>query len=266
MPTTTTLAGARSMPAPSDRRRQVLSRGCCSFLSPPPRAGPGERDPTRPSGRPGRGARGNGVDDHGQVGAVPQAEEVEGSSSGPTRSRRDIAATTGDRRRAGAVVAPVLAPQSGHDHLAGSADAGALLLAARSPGHARTTVTSRKWAAHEIQGSWLRTACSQRQDRSSSDRSRALATTRRRSASIVIWFCEVGGTMRAVTISRRRQRVGVEEQAPRRLGDAGAHPAPQLKADCRRARAAHTTPPGGAPRRMRTRARRRAPRCSGTGW
>ena len=86
-----------------------------------------------------------------------------------------------------------------------------------------TTVTSRKWAAQEMHGSWLRTACSQRHCRSSSLRSSPAcddATQVGLDGELVLrgGRHDAGLKDRAVLIDL----VAVEEQAPRRLGHAGA--------------------------------------------
>ena len=125
-------------------------------------------------------------------------EQVEGVDEGAdVDRRRSLGDAARGHGRAGAVVAPVLVPDSGHHDAWPVRASGAASRRESVPGHDGTTVTSRKWAAHEMQGSWLRTACSQRHCSSSSPSSSAPWATRRRSASMVSWFCEVGGTMRA---------------------------------------------------------------------
>ncbi len=67
--------------------------------------------------RSGRRPRGNGVYDDGEVSVIPQAEEVERIIK---RSHYGDAWTLSGydayRSRAGAVVPPVLAPHTSHDH------------------------------------------------------------------------------------------------------------------------------------------------------
>ena len=98
--------------------------------------------------RAARRARSQRVDHHHQVGVVPLAEQVERVAERTyVPGQRALLGDQGCDERTGTVVTPVPAPESGHD------DPGA----ASSRAHVRTTDTSRKWAAHEMQGSWLRT-------------------------------------------------------------------------------------------------------------
>jgi len=61
----------------------------------------------------------------------------------------------------------------------------------------RLMVSLRKWVAHEMHGSWLRIACSQRCWRASSGRVMLWVTIVLRSSSIERRFWDVGGMMRA---------------------------------------------------------------------
>ena len=127
------------------------------------------------------------VDHHREPRTVPQVQEVEGRGHrGQHRVAVRIEPQLLQHRRTDAVVTSELAPERCHNNRSG----GAVV-------HCRVTVTSRKCVAHEMQGSWLRTACSLLHVNSSSVRSSEACTVRRMSASIVIWFCDVGGTIRA---------------------------------------------------------------------
>jgi hypothetical protein len=119
-----------------------------------------------------------GIDHDAERGAVPLAEEVEGRGQGAQlRHAGEARPRPAEDGGPDTVVPSELAPDRRHHD-------------GRSEGvaHRRVTVTSRKCVAHEMQGSWLRTACSLLQVSSSSVRSRADWTARRTSDSITIWF------------------------------------------------------------------------------
>ena len=190
-------------PGPAGRRRPARCRECCSFPT-RPHAG-------RPRGggiqlhhldRPRRGARRDGIDHHGQVGAIPQAEKVERVVERPDHGhsrallRHQGRPRPARRRRRGGTRCPCRRPPP-----CGHAPA-----MARSPrcsrcrsrpdhrdveevgsaGNARVVVAHRLLAAPGQIG--VRKVEATLHDAS-------------RSASMLIWFCEVGGTIRAVVMS-----------------------------------------------------------------
>ena len=165
IPTTTTRPGAR----PTARaRRTTPARPMPWVLVGAPGAVP---RPRRRRGRstrtvPAGGPRAHGVDDDGQVGAVP-ARRAGRAARRRARCRRPPRAA---RPTAGAATAAARRRRRGGTRCRcpATTTVGGRRPAGRSR---RSTVTSRKCAAHEMHGSWLRTACSQRHVSSSSARS-----------------------------------------------------------------------------------------------
>ena len=107
-----------------------------------------------------------------------------------------------------AVISSPVVAQCHHDHLSPAVVV-----------HVRSTVTSRKCVAHEMHGSWLRTACSLLQVSSSSVRSNAsLDGPTDIGLDHDLVLRRGGHDPRLSDGSLRVDAVAVEEETPRRLG------------------------------------------------